>query len=333
MKQMIHIKKLIVSLFLQSIVLIAYALEIPDYNMATYDQEIQAMYKNPELETDTINKRIEIISAYFLGRPYLNGALGEGASASFDQEPLYRTDAFDCLTYVSTVLALAESKNIHDFQKNMLKIQYKNAQPTFVNRLHFTSVDWNVENAKNHFIQDMTETFKNSQGKPMTEVAIAIINKPRWYKNMSADNLRLIHSLSAQQEKKRLAELRNLSSQVSIEKSRLSYLPLTALFNKAGEPEMTVFDQIPTGAIMEIVRPNWNLEKIIGTHLNVSHLGFVIRTSQGLMFREASSIERHVVDEPLIAYLKNYLNSSTVKGITIQTAESEHLIEISSKSD
>ena len=81
---------------------------------------------------------------------------------------------------------------------------------------------------------------------------------------------------------------------------------------------MYLFSQIPDSTIVEIVRPNWNLEKLIGTNLHVSHLGFVVHTEQGVMYREASSVKAKVVDIPLIDYLQAYINSSTIKGINLQ---------------
>ena len=47
--------------------------------------------------------------SYFKGKPYVLGSLGEGKAAIFDKNPIYRTDTFDCETYVSTVLALVVS--------------------------------------------------------------------------------------------------------------------------------------------------------------------------------------------------------------------------------
>ncbi len=331
-------KKTVVLLLLGGVIVNASAAHIvPDYDMKQYDQVINHIYEDSLLKANrkdnknnygqtTIADRIAIISAYFLGDPYLGGALGEGKSAPFDQEPLYRTDAFDCLTYVSTVLALAESNNLADFQENLLKIQYRNANPIFIDRLHFTSIDWNQENAKNGFIRDITGNFKDASGKSVAKIANALINKPNWYKKMTDNNLSLIEALSEEQEKERVAELQHLSRNVSVEKSVLLYLPLTALFDKQGQAAMFLFNQIPSSAIIEIVRPNWDLENAIGTHINVSHLGFAIRKSNGdLVFREASSVDKHVEDVLLIDYLKNYLNNATVKGINVQEVSSRQV--------
>lgn len=296
----------------------AIAATISNYSMKTYDQVIEKIYQDPKLHTHNMPQRITIISGFFVGKPYLNGALGEGKSAPFDQNPLYRTDAFDCLTYVSTVLALSQSYSLNEFKRNILKTQYFNANPTFVNRLHFTDADWNKVNAQNGFIQDITHSFKNAKGKPVAQIAYAYINKPAWFNQLPANRLNFIYPISSSEEKERLAALHNLSKQVKAEEVSVPYLPLTALFNDKGEPDLFLFNQIPSGSIIEIVRPNWDLKETIGTNLNISHLGFAIRTSQGLMFREASSIEHRVIDIPLTTYLKEYRKSDTVKGINIQ---------------
>ncbi len=291
---------------------------IPNYSMNVYDQTIEKIYQNPHLKTQNISQRVEIISGFFLGQPYILDALGEGKNARFDQHPLYRTDGFDCLTYVSTVLALVESSNLSEFKKNILKTQYFNASPTFVNRLHFTDADWNKVNAQNGYIQDITASFKDAQGKFIAKTVDTLINKPAWYNKLPSNRLNFIQPLSPAEEKKRLNELHQLAQQVKAENITVDYIPLTALFNQNGDPNTFIFNQIPSGSIIEIVRPNWKVEHLIGTHLNISHLGFAIRTPQGLMFREASSLEHRVVDVPLANYLKNYLASDSIKGINIQ---------------
>ena len=70
-----------------------------------------------------------------------------------------------------------------------------------------------------------------------------------------------------------------------------------------------------------MVRPNWDLEATIGTRLDVSHLGFVIHTPVGIMFRHASSTQKRVVETSLLDYLHDCLDNPTIKGINIQLVE------------
>src|SRR5438105_5821329 len=91
---------------------------IKPYDTKKADAVIITLYKTlPELRKRDLLQRITAVSGYFLGEPYLLGALGEGEKSNFDQSPLYRTDAFDCVTYVNTVLAIAMGKDLQGFKK------------------------------------------------------------------------------------------------------------------------------------------------------------------------------------------------------------------------
>lgn len=260
---------------------------------------------------------IAIISQDFLGKPYLRNALGEGAHAYFDQRPLFRSDAFDCETLVDTVLALALVYPSNDISEAIKKVRYKHGKVSFLTRNHFTCSDWNINNQEQGFITDITTQIKNQQNQPIFQLATASIDKAEWIQHFSTDNIYLRHA-SQQQIKQRLKLLKNQSRNLPIIQSTIPYIPLTQLFDANGTPNMFVFKQIPEGAIIEIIRPNWDLTKEIGTHLNVSHLGFAIWSKQILYFREASSKEHKVIDTPLINYLSTFRSSPTIKGINIQ---------------
>jgi hypothetical protein len=296
------------------------AKEAPEANPD--DAVITTIYHQlpPAAQSTPIDERIALISALFLGKPYELGPLGEGRDARFDQHPLYRTDKFDCLTYVETVLALAYGNDLADFQRHIRALRYADAQPSFITRNHFMSVDWIPNNTEKGYIHDITERFVDEQGQPLAVTAVATIDKPSWYRHFTTDTLTLETPLPAEQKQALLKELQALASQTQIQESRLPYLPLTGLFDAQGEPRQAIFDQIPNGAIINIVRPNWDLADRIGTHLNVSHTGFAIRSGDTLFYREASTTGE-VIDIPLTDYLKNYLTSPTIKGINILQVE------------
>ena len=75
----------------------------------------------------------------------------------------------------------------------------------------------------------------------------------------------------------------------------------------------------PEYCIVNIVRPNWNLIEKIGTHLNISHLGFAIKdaTAQQLKFFHATSEKQKVVQETLHVYMQRQQNSPTIRGINV----------------
>lgn len=279
-----------------------------------HDAMIEQFYQELESKKPlNFVEKIEWISRQFLGKPYLNGALGEGEQGRFDQRPLYRVDQFDCVTFVNTVLALALSNNLAQFQKNIIKINYYDAEPLYEKRFHFMSVDWNVQNAKQGLVQDITKTIKDSKGQTLFENAIAEIDRPNWFLYRTKDDIKLKKSLSLEEEKNRLTELHAHAKKVHAEKSFLPYLPLEKLFQ-----DEKIFGQIPSGSIVEIVRPNWNLREKIGTNLNISHLGFVFKIKEELIFRHASLLDEAVAEIKLKDYLSVYQNHETIKGINVQ---------------
>lgn len=282
------------------------------------DQIIEQLYHNLDNKpTLSLTERIKVISAAFLDKPYLLGALGEGETGEFDQNPLYRTDAFDCETYVDTVLAMAFSTNLSGFSQCVCKIRYREGQVNYVDRNHFASLDWNRNNQKQGFTKDVTLTIIDENNKPVAEIAKTLIHKPDWYKFKTIDHIR-IDNLSEEEKSRRLTKLQKAGSQLEIVHSEIPYLPLNKLFNEDGQANKQLFAQIPDASIIEIVRPNWNLRDKIGTNLNVSHLGFAIWENGTLIFRQASSIENRTIDVPLIDYLRDAMKSPTIKGINVQ---------------
>jgi hypothetical protein len=296
---------------------------IPRYDMANYDEAIEKLLSE-NTNVHSIERRIVKFSESFLGQPYLLGALGEGPNGKYDRGPLYRTDSFDCVTYVSTVLALAESHSLAQFKHNIRLINYQDGKVSHITRNHFTSTDFNFYNTYNGFLRDITYKLINPQGKPAAEIADTIINKPAWFRSFKANHLRLFENSSKTATEQLLNDLHEEANKVHNEKSVMLYIPLNELFDGGGRPIMQLFDQIPNGSVIEIVRPNWDLVTLIGTRLNVSHLGFAIRTKKGLVYREASTEIKQVVDVPLTDYLKNYLRSTTVKGINVQVVPVRH---------
>ncbi len=277
------------------------------------DQSIRAIYKKHLSQIQSLPRRIDAISALFLGKPYILGALGEGKQGRYDQSPLYRTDGFDCTTYVSTVVALSLSTNLADFKKKIIQVRYQQDKARYLSRNHFMSLDWIQNNVTKGHIKDITSTIKNKKGAPVYREAKTIIEKGQWLKYKKLRDIKLSNMKWAQ---RRLKQLHQKANSFPPKAVVTQYIPLTTLFTK-GKPKGFLFNQIPDGSIIEIVRPNWQLKSKIGTNLNISHLGFAIRKNGQLFFREASSVEHKVIDIPLSEYLQGYLNSPTIKGISV----------------
>lgn len=295
------------------------SLQYPGTDKETYAIKfIDKLYRklNAIAKSD-LSVRMAIISEYFIGTKYLLGALGEGMAGHFDQAPKYRVDAFDCETYVTTVLALALANNSEQFKTCLNKIRYAQGKVTYLTRNHFTSVDWNTYNQQQGFLKDITPALTDAKHHTVARFTNTIINKANWYQHLTLQNIRL-YNATQQTQFIRLTELKKLGSKLGETNSQIPYIPLDVLFDSHKIPNKYLFSQIPNAAIIEIVRPNWPLKNSIGTNLDISHIGLTFWKNNILFFREASSIYGQVIDVPLIDYLKQALNSPTIKGINIQ---------------
>lgn len=294
--------------------------KIERYDPAVYDKALAALYQN-HLPHDkaTFVERLDYFSQLFLGQPYVCGALGEGPNGAFDQNPCFRFDAFDCVTYVNTVIALALSDDADHFQQNLIQLNYATPNVSYLNRLHFVEVDWHPKMQQHGWLRDVTDTFQNAHHRPIHRLAEAQINRPGWIAKKTLSDLKLFADTQETEAHSRLATLHASQSQFHIAFSTLPYLPFDALIDEQGQAKEAVFSKIPNAAIIEIVRPNWDLEKTIGTHLNISHMGFAFRDhTNTVLFRNASSVHQKVVAEPLAQYLFHQVKSPTIRGINIQ---------------
>lgn len=283
-------------------------------------QFVESLYHSLEHKPNlTIEQRINYFSGLFLNRPYILFPLGEGINSPYDQMPKFRLDGFDCETYVDTVLALAFAANEPTFEQCMDQIRYENGDATFQHRNHFTNLDWNLNNQKQGFLKDITPFFKQSNGEFVAVESKTMINKSAWYKQLPLNRIKLPHA-NLETQQKQLISLQQSGRLFPNQLSVLSYIPLNRLLDDSNHPNLFLFNQIPNGAIIEIVRPNWNLTTIIGTHLDISHLGFAIWKNQELYFRHATITENKVIEIPLIDYLISAKESPTIKGINIQIA-------------
>lgn len=107
------------------------------------------------------------IGEQYLGAKYATNPLGEEKAP--DTDPLIRTDAFDCTTFVETSLANGDVNKL-------TKIRYKDGKIDFKNRNHFIETDW-LNNNKN-LIENITSTYGKTSTKTVT------IDKKSWFKKI-----------------------------------------------------------------------------------------------------------------------------------------------------
>ncbi|RBP82594.1 DUF1460 domain-containing protein [Marinomonas rhizomae] len=255
--------------------------------------------------------KIDLLSRTLLGTEYIGGSVGEGARGKYDKDPLIRFDVFDCTTFVETILAGVVSSTSADFEANLMRLRYKNAQVSFVSRNHFPSLDWFHNNQAT--LKDITPDVANGGAK----IAKTTIDKAAWYQHISNEVIQCDRPASS--------DCRLLMSQLHAEgkvfvaePAYLPYVPLTELFlGTDRHVNQALLDRIPSGSLISMVRPDWPLKQYIGTNMNVSHQGLAIRKNGKLFLRHASLTHKKVTDEGFAEYFSHYPDASSLKGFNV----------------
>ena len=81
--------------------------------------------------------RVDFLSRHFLGRPYKQDPLI--GSARTPEVFTASLNAFDCVTYIETILALARSGSYDEFAKWLRKIRYERGRVVWNRRNHYIS--------------------------------------------------------------------------------------------------------------------------------------------------------------------------------------------------
>ncbi|WP_413943992.1 N-acetylmuramoyl-L-alanine amidase-like domain-containing protein [Bdellovibrio sp. HCB-162] len=230
------------------------------------DETLDSIYANStaaRIMSASVTARVKYYANIFLAKksPYVVEPLGEGENGEFNKGPLYRFDGFDCTTFVETVLALSLSSTPEQFKQTINKIRYKNGEVSYQTRNHFPSVDWIPNNTQAGFVEDIT----GKVGGEKTRWSQTWIEKDNWFRMKGPDFFQL-------------------STEFGKELGKIPYLSKEDLLNNRA-----LENRIPSGAIFHVVRPNWDLKKAIGTELDVSHEGFLIRENGVLYMVHASN--------------------------------------------
>ena len=173
-------------------------------------EEVRRIYQ----QAASLPQRVEAISALFLGVPYKLGPLGEGPDGEFDRDPLIRFDAFDCTTFVETVMALALDSDLDFAARTLQKIRYKDGQIGYATRNHFIELDWVPNNVRAGYLHDITSDVAGRNAVKVHKT----ISKRRWYRRKSLASL---EGAFTKYEKQRLLfKLRHLGSRLPDEARR-----------------------------------------------------------------------------------------------------------------
>lgn len=248
-------------------------------------------------------------SNYFLGKPYdSSGPLGEGTTGLYDRDPLYRFDAFDCTTFVETLIALANSSDKQTFSRVMNEVRYKEGKVSYLNRNHIISQSWIPNNIDNSLIKRSTSYFSDQY----LQFGSSIIDLANWLKFHKVDSLKL-PDLTEDAKAERLNQLKQEADRFTQEEVFVEYLSTTEVLKdwQGFKNELN-----KKTYILNIVRPNWQLKHLIGTNLNISHQGILEVAKDGIYFIHASSAG--MVKKVLLkSYLEKIKDSSTIRGFSL----------------
>jgi len=91
---------------------------------------------------DSIGQRIERVSERLVGRPYVTRPLI--GSPTTPEQLVTRTDGFDCVTFVETVLAIVRSRTTGEFTAQLIATRYRDARVDWRSRHHY-STQWSAQ--------------------------------------------------------------------------------------------------------------------------------------------------------------------------------------------
>ncbi|MCX7124695.1 MAG: DUF1460 domain-containing protein, partial [Gammaproteobacteria bacterium] len=210
------------------------------------------------------------------------------------QDPIFRTDQYNCTTLVSMILALIHAKTADNFNKTIVKIEYgaagKLKDPIhYYNRNNFTSSAFNPINEANHYLENAT--FKTPFYTIKT--VSSVINVQQWlaFQKRASVIQNNIRVLDANNGPTMLARFLNdyppNLMPLQPQTVTLSYIPKHNLVSCTSlgctENEIAI-NALPTPAVIEIVRDDklWLVDgkpinKLIGSGINVSHIGIIFR--------------------------------------------------------
>jgi hypothetical protein len=248
-------------------------------------QELRRIHQH----TASLPQRVEAVSELFLGAPYKLGPLGEGPDGEFDRDPLIRFDAFDCTTFVETVMALSLERDLDSATRTLQKIRYKDGKIGYATRNHFTELDWVPNNVRAGYLHDITS---DVAGRSALEIS-KTISKREWYLHKSLVSLK--GGFTEEEKQRLLPKLQHLGDQFPDERATLTVLPMEAL--------SLALAHIPSGTIVNFVHTDQP-----GTETIVSHQVFLIKKNEGWYIRHAAS-GKAVEDDP-IDILERYKGSS-----------------------
>jgi hypothetical protein len=204
--------------------------------------------------------------------PYLASPLGEGEGRP-DPDPRFRLDAFDCMTFVETAVALASASTVEEAALALDDVRYGRGPPSLAARNHEVLSQWIPMNVAKGWISDVT-------------AAIAGPLARRVEKTYTAESWGLVRAAGR--------GIRGLPrARLPLGRFGLSVVPAAVV------PAMA--PRLPTGGIVFVVRADGP-----DRATRVTHAGILVQGPRGARVRHATSSKGvgRVIEEPLPVFVR-----------------------------
>jgi len=205
-----------------------------------------------------------------VGVPYAPSPLGEGGGR--DPDPRFRLDAFDCMTFIETAVALASAASLDEVRIALDDIRYSGA-PTFAARNHEVLSQWIPENVRKGWVADVTVPIAGALARP----AVKEYSAASWQQVRAAGR-----------------------AITGVPRARLPIGRFQASVVPVGEAA-AVARRIPDGAIAFVIRGDAPDRATL-----VTHAGLVVHEPGGrALVRHATSTKgvARVIEEPIERFL------------------------------
>jgi hypothetical protein len=206
-----------------------------------------------------------------LGRRYLLSALGEGSGP--DPDPRFRLDAFDCVTFIETAIALGNAGDLDEAARALDDVRY-DGPPAFDRRNHYVIPQWIPANLARGWVEDVADAVSGAE----TSDAVERYDDDRWRRLARAG-----------------ATLRHLSPEAFPRGTfRARMVPAALILAGAA--------RIPAGTVAWVVR-----EDRPERPTRVTHAGLVVVAADGerrVRHATSSAGTTRVIEEPLSRFLR-----------------------------
>jgi Protein of unknown function (DUF1460) len=171
------------------------------------------------------SQRVEALCRHFLGTPHVDDPFGEGEAGRFDRQPIVRFDAFDCVSYAETVLALAVGLSLRRAAELVALMRYQSGCVAFEDRCHWIAGQWVPHNLAaglltNHLPSSPDETLRSFE---------CTIDWAEWYGALPLERVRR-PDVSPEERLRVWEELRQFGRGCGYLRVEQSFFPFSRLF-------------------------------------------------------------------------------------------------------